>query len=421
MKPAGSRDLTQNPHHTPKHKRQRKAKQAPPINVPWALKKIIDPFALGAETRDKLSEIFQKQTERKKYYYNEDGFPMFADSTDVDGETANEDEMPEVLVVSPSTSLGLEVVKVLKRRKFPTRVLVPDLYSSTLRKFAGSHVSFCKGDLGRPDVTEIDLAVTEIDKIVFCGGVPEKGVKILVQRLMDTRFSDYGLSQSPKRLLFQFKKSKNGKYSKNRNDFLNFAITSSAEDGFAEWKENSHNRGVFVGSVNGEGDVVSLMSGRLRGGENNDGIDLSDFSGVLLRGCGDGSQFEVVLRAGIVGQREEEGIFTATFTTKKTVNKDYEVPKFSTVVLPFASFKLSEDGERGMLDATDIRQIGISYRFDDSPSKTWTKTSYERRSFYLALHYIKVVRLQPEADIVFVSNEGDELDDTETIRYIQNR
>jgi len=161
------------------------------------------------------------------------------------------DYRPEVLVVGASGALGRILVKrLLLEGKVRVRVLVRDLYSSTLNKL-GTGVTYCQGTLG--DMESLEYAVTDVDKIVFCAGcnssrrlreeeeevkgqggsginnsnngeewdalesaldrrakeasgVDGEGLRNLLHAYLNVRHADYGTSQAAKRVLFKFRK-----------------------------------------------------------------------------------------------------------------------------------------------------------------------------------------------------------------------
>ena len=150
------------------------------------------------------------------------------------GRSDDEDDEEEDL-------LGPLVVQRLLRGtqgQFRVRVLVPDLYTQTLQRY-GTGVTYSQGDLHNMD--SLELAVTDVDKIVFCPNTPSRhsrdddkddgddelvssassldeqekrvkraeqmdylGMKNLVRAYQNVRHADYGTSQAAKRTLFKF-------------------------------------------------------------------------------------------------------------------------------------------------------------------------------------------------------------------------
>ena len=78
------------------------------------------------------------------------------------------DNRPEVLIIGATGPLGQILVKrLILENRVRVRVLVRDLYSSTLEKL-GTGVTYCQGDLN--SMESLEYAVTDVDKIVFCAG-----------------------------------------------------------------------------------------------------------------------------------------------------------------------------------------------------------------------------------------------------------
>ncbi|CAM9409188.1 unnamed protein product, partial [Phaeothamnion confervicola] len=129
----------------------------------------------------------------------------------------SEDEIPEVLVVGATGETGRVVVRKLLLRGFRVRVLVRNLFSSTL-DLLGTGVTYTQGDLtNRQSIVD---AVSGVDKVIFCAqsrelttadsagpaavSVEYEGFKNLVHAFQDARVADYGQPYSTKRTLFRF-------------------------------------------------------------------------------------------------------------------------------------------------------------------------------------------------------------------------
>lgn len=274
---------------------------------------------------------------------------------------ADEDYRPEVLVVGAAGALGRILVKrLLLENKVRVRVLVRDLYSSTLNKL-GTGVTYCQGDLN--DMESLEYAVTDVDKIVFCAGgrrrlhdgessssrrrggkqeledlasmlnqrakaaqmIDGVGLSNLLHAYQNVRHADYGTSQAAKRVLFKF--------GKRPADFDLFGIDDGSVDGDrkninldrqgglmddmsainkptrssysvvatlsqCEWKANKFGHGVFTGKVGRFGEAA-IASARLRSrNDPEQGIDLRSggFAGLVCRVCSDGGLFEAFVR-----------------------------------------------------------------------------------------------------------------------------
>ncbi|CAM9389894.1 unnamed protein product, partial [Hapterophycus canaliculatus] len=77
----------------------------------------------------------------------------------------SEEEVPTVLVVGATGEMGRVVVRKLLLRGFSVRVLVRNLYSSTL-DLLGTGATFAQGDL--TNYRSIVDAVSGVDKVIFC-------------------------------------------------------------------------------------------------------------------------------------------------------------------------------------------------------------------------------------------------------------
>jgi len=273
---------------------------------------------------------------------------------------SDEDYRPEVLVVGAAGKLGRVLVKrLVLENKVRVRVLVRDLYSSTLN-ILGAGVTYCQGDLN--DMESLEYAVTDVDKIVFCaggrrlqkGGIGEGneekewdaletmldqrskeaqtidgvGLRNLLHAYQNVRHSDYGTSQAAKRVLFKFRKRPadfglfgiddgavegdsydvdlTGGSQQNDLDGINeptsrhdrSSYSVSATPSQCEWKANKFGHGVFMGKVGRYGESA-IASARLRSrNDPEQGIDLRSggFAGLVCRVCSDGGVYEAFVR-----------------------------------------------------------------------------------------------------------------------------
>jgi hypothetical protein len=370
---------------------------------------------------------------------------------------SDDDYRPEVLVVGAAGALGRVLVKrLVLENKVRVRVLVRDLYSSTLNKL-GTGVTYCQGDLN--DMESLEYAVTDVDKIVFCAGgrrhlegdgedekfeamldqrsrdaqmIDGAGLRNLLHAYVNVRNADYGTSQAAKRVLFKFQKRP--------ADFSLFGIDDGSVDGDVDsgdlerslysvaaatsqcdWKSNKFGHGVFVGKVRWDG-VCAISSARLKSRSNpSQGVDLRSggFAGLVCRVCGDGGVYEAFVRTEAYERLGVE--YVCEFKTSSKSQTDgadgISRAKWLTVRLAFADFRPrmrqfqsqeGEDAQRmrqalGKSDippfmGRDIRQLGFRYRGKSnwSGATSWSK-------FYLALDYIKVYRGQPEPEFVYIS------------------
>ena len=183
-----------------------------------------------------------------------------------------------------------------------------------------------------------------------------------------------------------------------------------------QWIRNEFGHGVFVGKVpktdsSGVGGEAAIVSSRLRSREDPEsGIDLSTgFAGFIVRLVGDGSNYEAFVRTGAY---EETGIeYVCAFPTaaKPTSRERKSRNKFITARLPFEDFKpVRRKATSGNpvvpgFQGSDVRYLGFRYRSASNPKQNKLQEG-DNVSFYIALSYVKVYRLQPEPEFVYLSD-----------------
>jgi len=185
-----------------------------------------------------------------------------------------------------------------------------------------------------------------------------------------------------------------------------------------QWIRNKFEHGVFVGRVPKATDIniggeAAVVSSRLRSREEPDnGIDLgSGFAGFVCRVCSDGRTYEAFVRTGAYN---EDGIeYVCEFSTsKKPTGRNKSQNRFTTVRLPFESFKpirrkivesASDTDSIPAFRGLDVRNIGFRYRSTSNPVRPQLDKG-DLSSFYLALCYIKLYRSQPEPEFIYLSN-----------------
>lgn len=276
----------------------------------------IDPFGAGYQFRRTLDSAISTlaggpspSSAALNLYYLEDR--LFAlESSSVSGKRPYDPQtVPEVLVVGATTEIGKMIVRKLILRGIRVRVLVPNLYSSTLDLF-GTKVVYCVGDI--LDIESLEYAVTDVDKIMFClssseeededgdntnnkgGGTDKKkyspydiyvtGMNNLLHAYQNVRFADYGAGQAAKRLLFKFKRLEDfglfdieREEQKQQQQVLEGSwIAATADEGGREksvvrnnqwscWERNKFNNTSFYGRINSSADgQVAILSTRLR-------------------------------------------------------------------------------------------------------------------------------------------------------------
>lgn len=186
------------------------------------------------------------------------------------------------------------------------------------------------------------------------------------------------------------------------------------------WIKNKFKHGVFVGklpkstNIQQGGSEASIISSRLRSREDpENGIDLSNgFAGFVCRICSDGKNYEAFIRT---GEYERNGIeYVCKFqTTAKSNTGNKSRNKFTTVRLPFSDFipvvQRKRQGEmaqhfKSSFDGKDVKQIGFRINSVDNINGPKESNNSKWISFYLALCYIKVFRIQPEPEFIYFSD-----------------
>jgi uncharacterized protein YbjT (DUF2867 family) len=305
-------------------------------------------------------------------------------------------DVPEVLVAGATGETGRIVVRKLLLRGYKVRVLVRNLYSSTL-DMLGTGVSFVKGDLA--DYNSLLDCVGDVDKVVCAVGAGEgdsaeevdfRGVSNLIRAFHDGRMQHFGPSEATKLRLFDF--SREGDMDKWRVVAPTSGTGFSSVDPFEErearasFMETTGGRKAFLGQIfNKYSGVAEMRTAPAK-------INLLGFSGLVLRCIGDGKGYRYVLRTASGVRSGVE--YVASFSTRTA--------KWETKRLPIASF-VAYDLETGAvrkdaiaLDRSDIRQMAIQ----------WTKpVDYltDDGRFYLGIDYIKTYRTQEEPDFVLLS------------------
>jgi NAD(P)H-binding len=194
-----------------------------------------------------------------------------------------------------------------------------------------------------------------------------------------------------------------------------------------QWIRNQFGNAVFVGrvpkatSANMIGGEAAVVSSRLRSREDPEqGIDLSNgFAGFILRLVSDGNKYEAFVRTGLYETDGVEYICEFSTDTKRTSSESKSRNRFKTARLAFENFspvkRKSKDGDNNNVvvappfDGNDVRYIGFRFRSSSNPSTSIDnrlkgKAADSFQSFYIALSYIKVYRVQPEPEFIFLSD-----------------
>mmetsp|Transcript_58 Transcript_58/g.93 ORF Transcript_58/g.93 Transcript_58/m.93 type:complete len:590 (+) Transcript_58:93-1862(+) len=311
----------------------------------------------------------------------------------------DEDEPPVVLVVGATGATGRVVVRKLLLRGFQVRVMVRNLYSSTL-DLLPTAVSFVKADV-TDSVYSLQDALSGVDKIVCLLGarddedryaVEAQGVSNLIQGFHNVRVQEFGPSESTKVSLFKFSKPGAIERWKTASDEVGARLASAglvARPPRTSFFLNANQNAVFVGKV------FDKYSGVAEAFVRPDRCNLRGYSGIILRVLGDGKSYRFAIST--LESEPVDVVFTATFETVKN--------KWSTVRIPFSKFVPSTRRQiaartRGApeLRRSNISQLGIMY------SKPVDRPEADDGDYYLAIDYIKAYRTQEEPDFVFLSS-----------------
>mmetsp|Transcript_30723 Transcript_30723/g.73717 ORF Transcript_30723/g.73717 Transcript_30723/m.73717 type:complete len:771 (-) Transcript_30723:65-2377(-) len=186
-----------------------------------------------------------------------------------------------------------------------------------------------------------------------------------------------------------------------------------------QWMRNTFGHGVFVGRIPKDGTTAvgeaAVVSSRLRSREEPEtGINLSSgFAGFIVRLCGDGGKYECFIRTKDYDEMGIEYVCEFNTSTKRTSLENKSRNKFITCRLPFESFKpvlrkeakeVKEDPKVKKFFGGDVRYIGFRYRCESNGDDRLRLKDATHDSFYIALSYIKVYRVQPEPEFVFLSD-----------------
>lgn len=345
-----------------------------------------------------------------------------AASFDVDrSQLFEDDEPPEVLVLGATGATGRIVVRKLLLRGYRVRVVVRDLFSSTL-DVLGTGVRYVKGSLD--DYDSLLEAAGDVDKVVCAVGarttasaeaVDYRGVCSLIRAFHDARVAYYGRAEATKLALFHFSSDR---------DLARWrrVVPTTGAEGARAPRTNFTRTG--PGRVAFMGQIFSRYSGVSEIRCTPARFNLADFSGLILRCVGDGKTYTLVLRtaAGVRAGVE----YAAMFETHHQKWDSVRVPlsAFRARALPrpepnnttpsddmLAAAPLTDTIDAGAqaaaaadvlasapaLDRGDVRQIAIQYA---KPSQSPEK---DDGRFYLGVDYMKAYRTQEQPDFVLVS------------------
>eukprot|EP00178_Gracilaria_changii_P021145 TRINITY_DN62997_c0_g1_i1.p1 TRINITY_DN62997_c0_g1~~TRINITY_DN62997_c0_g1_i1.p1 ORF type:complete len:542 (+),score=132.96 TRINITY_DN62997_c0_g1_i1:76-1626(+) len=301
-----------------------------------------------------------------------------------------QDEPPEVLVVGATGQTGRIIVRKLVLRGYKVRVLVRNLFSSTL-DILGTGVSFVKGSLH--DYDSLLEATGDVDKVICAVGardgddvhhVEYEGVGNLIRAFHDARVQYYGRSEATKRTLFNF--GSEAHLSKWKR-----VIPAEGVDGAKAPRVNfqitAANRVAFMGHV------YSTYSGVAEVRTVPARINLRGYSGFILRCIGDGKTYYVVLRTAHSVKNGYE--YVAEVQSSKNKWQSVRVALSSFQAMDMTHGALRRDAAE--LDRGDIRQMALQFRKPvQSPEK-------DDGRFYLGVDYLKIYRTQEQPDFVLLS------------------
>lgn len=337
--------------------------------------------AAGLGTQSDMTEddLLELDVDRSRLFESDDASPP-----------------PEVLVVGATGRTGRIITRKLILRGYKVRVLVRDLYSSTL-DLLGTGVSYVKGDLH--DYDSLLEATSDVDKVICAIGIGPRdadydetkaeyveyqGVSNLIRAFQDSRVQIYGRAESTKLSLFKFAEDRSLNQWKR---VVPDAGDAGAKQPRVNFQITTTDRVAFMGQV------FSTYTGMAEVRTVPIKMNLSGFSGFLLRCIGDGKQYFLILRT---RESVKLGIeYIAEIQSHKH--------KWDSVRIPFSFFKPYSltDGTLNRnapnLDKTDIRQIAIQYR------KPASNPEKDDGQFYLGVDYLKTYRTQEQPDFVFVS------------------
>ncbi|CAN8063346.1 unnamed protein product [Agarophyton chilense] len=301
-----------------------------------------------------------------------------------------DDQPPEVLVVGATGETGRIIVRKLVLRGYKVRVLVRNLYSSTL-DVLGTGVSFVKGSLH--DYDSLLEATGDVDKVICAVGarrdedaqqVEYEGTCNLIRAFHDSRVQYYGRSEATKRTLFNFSNEQHlCKWKR--------VVPSEGVDGAkaprVKFEITGAKRVAFMGHVfstySGLGEVRTVPAR----------INLSGYSGFILRCIGDGKTYYLVLRTG----DSVRGGFEYVAEVRSRENKWQSVRVALSKFYAVDATDGSRRREAAALQRGDIRQMAIQYR------KPVLSPEKDDGRFYLAVDYLKIYRTQEQPDFVLVS------------------
>eukprot|EP00898_Chlorokybus_atmophyticus_P008333 jgi/Chlat1/8500/Chrsp80S07894 len=377
----------------------------------------VNPIGLGRKSRQFVDDVWKKFSALGQVM---GGPGVDEDYIDIGGPYCDFEEpnarFTKVLVVGATGRVGRVLLRKLLLRGYTVKALLRRADEAALEIIPRS-VEVVVGDVGEPST--LAQAVEGCQKVIYCARarstlavditrVEQQGVQNLAKAFQDYNNSlatrRAGLSSKSKLRLVDFKKRTTvdawetslnvgraadlafGKIKLNQRDKASLELT---ERGSA----------VFNGYLYSKGSSAETSMDLHIG----DGRDLARYEGILLRACGDGRPFSLVLTT-----QTEDGAsvsYAAKFNAKNNT--------FSTVRIPFSAFEPSTN-PAPPLDPRSVRRIAFRYESKKqrmrSPTPA-TKTPEEELSdFRLEIEFVKAFPAGEEPDFILVSCAGNGVD-----------
>eukprot|EP00536_Pseudo-nitzschia_multiseries_P012593 jgi/Psemu1/244699/estExt_Genewise1.C_4900034 len=173
------------------------------------------------------------------------------------------------------------------------------------------------------------------------------------------------------------------------------------------WLRNKFHNGVFVGRVpravtsQTPGGEAAVISSRLRAREDpENGIDMSNFAGLILRLVSDGNVYEAFVRTGLYETDGIEYVYEFGTESKSPTADNRSKSRFKTIRLAFENFKPVEQQQQQKQQKGKTNNNNNNDDGENEGDDHWTDT----HRFYMALSYIKVYRSQPEPEFIYLSD-----------------
>ncbi|GJQ15525.1 hypothetical protein GpartN1_g7316.t1 [Galdieria partita] len=301
----------------------------------------------------------------------------------------------QVLVLGATGRIGNIITKKLLLRGYRVRVLVRNLYSSTLDA-VGTGCTFAKGDVR--ELSSLYDAMENVDKVIWAVGASDSketesvefnGLQNVIKALHDSKFQQYGSEESSKVTLFKFDRKTDFESWKPVLDEFRSRLASvglQKRPPKIEYMQNARNNAVFTGKIfDADGGTAEIAS-------KIDQYDLEEFEGLIIRCIGDGKTYGLELRTRSGDNAQVE--YLARFRT---------VPnKWLTIRLPFSKFvAVPKEGILRPVRVTE--EINLSEVYQLAINFVKASKQDQDDGFYLAIDYIKAYRKQQEPEFIMIS------------------